>query len=258
VLTQNRERLYRQLLARLLAAYRRKADLLRAERVASFEKLRSDALDKAYEKVSDQYVKYANAKGPLVVKVAILSGFPDPDPGSLRAPSATDFAALRRFQAAKEVRSVIKKLDQDFRASMSATLKESNEMTDAQIAGLLAELEGQLAKIEENTRALAAQELGKTQKELRPLLGDQKPMVLAAEPTRTLQFQAATLHQPKVPAPVVSSQVVAEPQKELEAQLRVWLRVNRYVLGRKGTARDATREFLAWRKSFNPSPVPNP
>ncbi len=256
----NRERTYRQLLGRLQAAYRRRAALLRSELQAEFPSIRGDAMDKATAKISEKYQAYADVKGPLVVRVAILSGFPDPDPGSSRAPLPSDPTATRRFNEARQVRDKIGLLEKDFHAFSVGALAEATKEADAEIASRLAELERQLAQIEEETRRQAARELRRTQRELRPLLADSPPLKLPAVPAQEVAIPAVHITIPAIQSAIAPPEILAEPATKLKTELQIWLRVNRYVLAERGKARDATADFLAWRQQFqtHPNPIPTP
>lgn len=251
-IAHDRLQLFKQLQARLLATYRRKADRLRIDQLAHFAQLRSDALDGANQVISEKYKAYADQKGPLVIRLALLAGFPDPDPESRRTPSVTDVAGKRQFAEMKDLRLKIKSLDEGFDAAIQEVLRKTNKLTDAQIEELRSELERQIATEEASVKHLAAEEFEKSRKELRPLLADQPPLALHAVPAATMKFPEASVQPPEVPSPVVSEELRKEPRNRLEAELRIWLSLNHYQLVAKGKGRDATQEFLRWKQTIDP------
>ena len=81
------------------------------------------------------------------------------------------------------------------------------------------------------------------------MIADRPPMRFPAEAPVVRSFPPETLASTPVKGPTMPESIAKSDETLVEQELRIWLRVNRYVLSKNRLGRDATDEFLTWRQS---------
>lgn len=259
-IVRDRDKSFRAIVRRLHASYVREAEQVRAQKLDAFDPVRRRILSDALTMISKQYIGYANQVGPKVAKLAVLVGFPDPDPMSRRKVSTTDGVAIQVAATAKQLRAQITKLSADFKDFSARTLRDASAETDSKLTDLMDEVARQLADADAKANEAAQKQLAQTQSEIGPLLADKPPLTLPEVPQTTIMVRPPALGSDKVRMPESASRalLVADSEAQVKSDLQVWLAVNRFQLGRKGRDRDATKEFIAWRDHFKREPSRQP
>lgn len=198
------------------------------------------------DRLRADFEAHAETVGELRAKLAAIVGFPDPDPKSLRVPPSHDKSASAKFQDAKGLREQIIAQDTKFR-DLAATRMKSLEDERAQ---MLARLEYQtqeqrsraVERAREESKSVAQQSLSVLE---RTALSPETQLPAVAGVGSSVDSR------PRAPQPIQPGTSVVESAKALKEQLDAFLRVHNYRLAKaKGRARDATQEFVAWRKKF--------
>lgn len=196
----------------------------------------------------DRFMTYANQRGPLVARLALLADFPDSDPRSLRPSDPKQRIEAERIAEAKSMRSKIAALDQTYRVETDSFLAA----VDVRYRGRLGELERELEagrKAAEIRAEAAARKQLQDAVAISSILEKQTITNLPSEPSRSVTVPGSSKGldvKVKSHSPLPS---VLSNQDELE----VWAATHNYTLT-KGKGRNATQEFLKWRKQRNPGP----
>lgn len=236
--------IYRRLREVSFAEAKRDADAAVAALRPGYE----ERLDRVYDEARSIFLTYAEPAGAFRLQLTQIVGFPDPDPLSRKLPDSMDETAMRRFNSAKDLRETLATLSDMF-------WSEFGESVDAVESEYLRERaaiqRGMVERQEELDAAARAR--------AKEIVEGAKNGGLATP----LDLQAALPGEAGSGARVEGSVVVPnlpaerpldwqEAQRaELEAELRIWIATNRYRLAeRPGGARDATQEFIVWRKGL--------
>lgn len=250
ILAKNREQAIEQIGAGLRETYLRDVRHTQAQELAKLGPQLQQANAAALAENYRIFSAYAIKRGPLVAELALLAGFPDTDPTSQKTPPRRP-SLLQRFNRAKELRTQIASLDADYQ-------KQKGELyvkvgLDAQVA--LKKINDEIAQLtaqaDERARTEALQEVSREQAQLTAVLADKGAVSFPAEPGRSVTVQGT---QKRPPVPVVdvpgAAAVKAQELEAAKSDLQVWAAVRGYVISSDRThARDATAEFIAWRKT---------
>ena len=250
----NRDKTYRTIVRRLHDAYAREADNLRTLKLAEFGTVKAALTASAMKKVSEAYVKYADAVGPKIAKLAINAGFPDPDKLGRRKPSGIEGLDTLAYETSQQLRSEIATLKADFKRYSDTTLRAADADVDAKLTELLASVDRQVGDIDARAQDVASKEVSQAQAQLGSLLADRPPTPLPAIPESSVVVSSGSLTQPGRAA-LGGGPAVADDLEKVKRDLQIWLAVNKYVLRGKRQGRDATPEFIAWRNRFRLAPL---
>lgn len=233
-----------------------------AQKFAKDERKRlGDTYRSAYESVNPQirqrFEIYAEARCPVMIRLAFLVGWPDPDPDSLLKPDeSTRPVAVQRLNEAKQLRDKLRNFDLDYKKDVQSLLdKAESEANQEQTEALL-----RIAKMADELRAQAIKE-AESQVKLKPAelglrMTSNEPISFPAIPEKKIVLPESE----KLPAPpkVQSRMWSLSPEGRLELlnkQLLIWSKVNGYELAkRRSDGRDATKEFIRWRKNLKLGP----
>ena len=249
----NREKTYRTIVRRLHDAYLREADNLRAQQLAAFEPVRAKTMADAMKQISEAYVKYADAVGPKIARLAVTAGFPDPDKQGRRKPSGAEGLDTLAYDTSQTLRAEIATLKADFKRYSDSTLRAAGADVDAKLTELLASVDRQVGDIDAKAQDVAGREVSQAQAQLGSLLADRPPTPLPAIPETRVVVASGALPPPSRPT-YGSEPDRGDDVNKVKRDLDIWLAVNRYVLRTKGHGRDATAEFIAWRNRFRLAP----
>ncbi|MBV6459084.1 MAG: hypothetical protein HONBIEJF_02224 [Fimbriimonadaceae bacterium] len=209
--------------------------------------------DSAHASISALFSAYAAERGLPGLRLALRVGFPDPDPDSQRIADTRSLRQQRDYRIAKELRQEINKLDADYKAKALAILNRVEDQVKSDFAQLSRDLDSwrkeALDRARQEAEALA-------ERVNRPFTGDLESSLqekLGARPGVVVSIPAvrSTLQQPSVdPADATETW-----QEIARGQVRLWARLNGYTLvDRPGLGRDATQDFLAWRRTYQVGP----
>ena len=231
---------------RLKNAYMTEAALFESSEASSLDAEYAAWLDEAMAELHETFVLQAELVEPLRYRLTKIVGFPDPDPGSVKVPLATNEKATRNFEAARDLRQQIAALDAAYKKKVEDRLSAIEERRDARLRSIGSQ--GDVMRAEALRRAHAeadaVSQVALAELERTALDPEAR---LAAVPGASSSVNSGPLS--VLPPP--SSGGTVETKADVEAQLEVFLKVHGYRLSRRPAfGRDATQEFLQWRRKY--------
>lgn len=233
----------RQIAQRLSKTYLDEIDDLYREKRRALEPVRREELDALFREIRSRFEAYAKRRGPLLVALALLVGWPDPDPQSLLEPDPSNPRRLAAFKEAKALREKIQALDKRYDEGIRALFAAYQEGTDQAMADLMLEMEDLRAQKLRQAEEEARKQVESVRDQLHSLVVGDPSVTLESVPPKVVAFPSVSEAAPKPPERARSDARLQDAQADLE----IWLAQNRYALAPKGRARDATKEFIAWR-----------
>ena len=238
----------KQLTDGLLEAYLHDIDRFEKEKLATLEPDRDQALGKLFKSLSESFRAYARKRGPLVAELAFLVGFPDPDPGSTRQSESERRIDKERDARSKTLRSQIADLDK-------AYIGLSQKMVDDADAQYESEIEAvqQLIETMRDAADLRAQQearnLLKSDLSLQSVLEDTSALTLKPVPGKKVTIQPVEpLAAPKRVPFATREDIREQLLRDARIDAQIWADTRYYILDRGRRGRDATAEFLEWRR----------
>jgi hypothetical protein len=234
---------------RLRDYYRLQADAFDLEQNRDREISESGLYAEANIRIRLIFEDYADQRAPRVAKLAVLVGFPDPNPTSIPPRNPLRPAAQALFDEAKQLREELARLDDDFLTAVQEIL------SDVVIRGvaLKEDVMSRVMKFRDqmNRRAEqeAAAEVRTSIKELGLHLTEPSPLIVPGTPARTVRIPAEA---PLPPPPQVPSvgipRGLADRRRLMQNELSIWMGLNRFRL--QNGAKDLTKDFQAWRETY--------
>lgn len=256
VLALSREQAFNQIVSSLKDSYRAEIEHDRQIALVNLRPAEAAGLSEANKQYSEAFSAWADKRAPLVVKLALLATFPDPDPQSLKVPPKDAPLDVLRYKQAKPLREQIAALDKNFYAQKAAIFAQASSKAAQREQTVNSDFDAKIAQADVKANREADAEVIKEQEQLKAVLADKSVVEFPAEPGRTVTIQPT-------PAPVAPPSVDVPGKAELEDRLRsadasdlkIWAALKGYVISsnRRGV-RDATDEFLEWKKSHLASP----
>jgi exonuclease VII large subunit len=249
VIARNREQALRQIANRLRESYLQEIRRLERERLAELEPEARAAIEAALARLREIFIAYADERGPLLIRLSLIVGFPDPDPESRVRPTVDTPLARLRFAEAVEFRTQIANLDAQYEASVQRLFTDVADTQAIDVARIRAEIAEMQARADERAREEAFRQVQLEQEQIRSVLADQSAMVVPADPGAAVTIPGSD---PPVPPPAVPTpgraETLARFREAVENDLQIWAAVRGYTLTTRGAAgRDATSEFIEWR-----------
>ncbi len=254
-MAQSREQAFDQIASSLKDSYRAQIEHDRQVAVANLQPSEVAGLAEANKQYSAAFDSWANKRAPLVVKLALLATFPDPDPQSLKIPPRDAPLDILRYKQAKPLREQIAALDEGLRRKATIFANASSEAAQ-RLQALNGDFDAKIAQADAKANEEAGAEVTKEQEQLKAVLADKSVVEFPAEPGRTVTIQPTA---PPAAPPAVEVPGKAEMQEHMLAadvsDLKIWAALRGYVISsnRRGV-KDATDEFLEWKKSHLASP----
>lgn len=233
----------REIARRLVKTYLNEVDDLEAEHTRKLDPSLKARAETAFADIRSLFETYAQKRGPLLVKLAARSGWPDPDPDSLRVPDDSNKRRLQSFLIAKGLREQIKDLDARYDADVKKLIADYEADNRQTLAGMKIAIEELRSKKLEQAEAEARKQVESAREKIHSLVVGDPSVTLESVPQKEVAFPSAS---PKVLSPSVRS-VDSSAGEEIRADLQIWLAQNRFQLAKKGAARDATEDFKQWR-----------
>lgn len=213
--------------------------------MAALDALQNELTDDAFARIRLIFEAQADPVGLLRFELTALVGFPDPDPDSAAVPPPNHPPEARRLARAAAIRSQLRVLASQFRNDASSVLLEVASVVGARRSAMLAQLVERRDTLEQ---ALA--------REAAAILARGDIATVAPEVEREASVPAAEGRhvEGSAPPPTDLAWTPAAPKdvqdQRLRHDLRIWAAQQGVVpTGRRG-ARDATNEFIEWRKNF--------
>lgn len=230
------------------------AEVRRAKRRAdqTLDASRARAYADANDKLWESFNRYAEERSPLVAELALLVGWPDPNPHSKGDPAQLAPIPKATFLRAKALRESLNLLDDQFIEEVRQAFQLAKEATDDEVKKAEQQVEQVRLAMNQKADQEAFRQVRATPKELGLQLSGPSTVVLPAVPT----IKVKMLKPPHLPATarVRSLQIGArDPDRRwlIQHDLDIWLHLQRHFLApRSSAARDATEEFLTWRKNL--------
>ncbi len=254
---ENAQRLALEKLSkRLRTYYQREMRRYQAEQQRLLDAEQRKSFDLAWEIVYKIFKEYSAERAPNVARLALLAGFPDPNPNSVLPERPLTPVGQKLFDQAKGLRATIDKLDADYAAQAQVVLDAAMDQ-----AGLSASTEDSRIEIfgKELDKRSADEARGAVQQSFAELglkLADRHDLQVPATSGRTIKIPAES---PLARAPEVRSEGIpdgpADRRRLMEHELRIWAGLNRFdLVSDPKDGRDATQEFRTWRSTFKAGP----
>lgn len=238
-----RRRLERQIRALYETEIRAKeAELRRA--LAATEATQQETLSRA---IRTLFEAYANERAPLLARLSVLAGFPDPNPNSEPPPPTTGAVTRQKFEEAERIRRQMSLLQAKFLADVQELVNETDlSLSDARLR-LLRDLEEFRTELDLRAEREARRLVTDAAREMQLELTRLGRLTVPGTPSESLTI-------PPSPALTPIPQVTYDPKlfgeaarrEPVMAELHIWLGLQRYRLDSKGP--DRTDEFIAWRR----------
>ncbi len=245
-----RERTVRELARQLRNAYQREVDAIEAKRLADVPGVRAGALDKAWARVRTRFLAYANGRAAPAIRLALYSGFPDPDPAGRRKPDASQKIQLRRFERAQQARTTLLELDQTYETDVRRILADYDDEVASAITDIRVEIEKMRAEAEDRARKDALEQAAKQAEEIESVLSGSARVDLPARPGASSTIPA-TEPLPEPPKLEFSnrSRALDDRRNAVRSDARIWAaHFGVELVDKPDRAPDRTDEFVAWRK----------
>jgi len=237
-----------QLERQLRRFYAREARRFELEQLGALSDREQSLLIQASEEIRAEFERYATARMPLLARLTVLAGFPDPNPESKPPERPMGNVTQGRFDEAKSIRERMRQLDDDFDAFAAMMIDRIGGETALDRADTLVKIELFRSELNERAEREAREQVAAAVRELNLELTEAQRLVLPAVPDQ--RFELGT-RGPVAPAPSVEIDPrldsPAARRERLQGRLRIWLGLNRYTL--KPGARDATEEFIQWLRT---------
>ncbi len=201
-------------------------------------------------KIRPIFERWANERAPIFARLALVAGFPDPNPESIPSDRQLSANAKRRAEEAKQLRIDLKRIDAEFQAASKTLLASLLAKSASDQAALKLRIEEFANMLDKRAQEEARSQIRQAASHLTFKLADPTPLHLPeiAQKQVTIPAETPLERAPEVPS-MRSSVVKAQRRQMLEQELKIWLALNRYTLVQtpKGH-RNATNEFLTWRQ----------
>lgn len=242
----------RQLQNRLREVYFQELDRQQEEAIAALNPAMAQETERARQKQMAVFHQYAEDKGFKLARLALLAGFPDPDPNSKNP--KPEFAIAKRFRAeADSIRKDLKDLDARYDMAVQEILRNLEGSKDQMLTALKAKFVEARASAEERAGREASEQMTKLNKAFGQTLAEAREISVPGQPGKTLQAPPMDVRGklPKlVPLPLAGSR-----ESDLRNQLTIWKSVKGYrIVTAPSDGRDGTSEFLEWLRTHLPGP----
>lgn len=253
ILRQNRRDAYAELQKHLQEVYL--ADVRRSEQeqLDALKPAKDEAEQKARDELRRIFDAYASDRSQRVTRLALIAGFPDPDPRSLRQPVSDAKVVRQRAAEARRLRSEIANLDADYETAIRRLLANLGQDLEAALTNIKVNVEDARVRAEERARKDAASQVRTLEANLGQSLVAKGDTRLPALPAKSFaaSAQAGVIEQPKV-QPDIEGKNLEARMKRLRSELTIWLAVNGYREASDAAhGQDRTTEFSQWRRSHH-------
>jgi hypothetical protein len=233
-----------ELTRRLRETYLVEVRRIEQERLADLDPTKKAYTKVVFDRIRQIFDAYANKRGPLVIRLSFLVGFPDPDPASTRVPDSSRPLQKKRFDESKRLREQIVLLDKQYDASVVNELNSLRESNEEAFTRLKVDIEELRSKAEQQAIDEARKQINTNRDEVRSLIIDSPSVVLESVGKKKVAFAPAS--KPKMlKTPAVN---LSDGREEIKVDLDIWMAQKGYVLGSREKGVDVTLEFILWRK----------
>lgn len=210
--------------------------------------------DRAYQEavlaLREVFERYARTRGPVLAKLTIISGFPDPNPKS-NPPGANATKNQKHwFEVTKRYREDLKRIDDDYDSEARALLGSVSDEALESIQAINQRVVDFRAEMDLKAQREARKQVRTTMRDLGLQLADVTEAWLPDLASDSVRVGASP---PPKPAPDVPLEFARNGEKagreEMQSELRIWGALNRYrVIEPKPGIPDKTDDFIQWRQ----------
>ncbi|MFZ4507914.1 MAG: hypothetical protein ACOYON_09490 [Fimbriimonas sp.] len=250
----SQERAFRVLVTRLRRYY--ETETLRFAREKEDEYgLKESASYRAFlADLRTLFEKHSARRSPLAIKLALYAGFPSPDLNQRGGGLDVNLKA-KRVEASKALVASLGELDREFGIGVQGLLESVDDQLATNRAALAVEIEEFRSRMDQQADREATEQVRVEPRLLDLQLAARTDLIGEAIPAKSVRLPAVA---PQAFDPKVSSNRHLDRSADDYAQdLRIWAGIAGVELAKtpKGV-RNATKEFLAWRKTFQDGPSP--
>lgn len=248
-LEDNRARALRGLEDRLFRSYQRELDGLAAEQAQEWAEWVESVTLQADSDLRARFEQYGFANGPLLARVAFLTRFPLPDVAALPDPPIERVWARMRIEEARFKFDLMKGLEEGYRQDVERNERWMEEQLDAKRLAQSVRLTEQTSLYQERARSEASVAFQSTAQDFESRLAESSVLPFPQLPTGTVRLESTNPSTvPRWGREPVTSQ--RDPREELDHDLSIWARLRGFrLVSNSREGRNATTEFLEWRKS---------
>ncbi len=208
------------------------------------------AYQEANEKIRKAFEDWAGVRSNPFAKLALIAGFPDPNPTSTPPTRQLRPIEKYKFDVSKELRKDLKSIDGDFYAKSRLILNEVLDKTSADQAALELRIQDFASDLDKRAEKEARSQIRNAVSQLSFKLSEPTPVYLPEVPSRRIDISSESAVDP---APKVTVDGILQRTDDrrliLNNEVRIWAGVNRYQLvSTAKEGRDATHEFQIWRQ----------
>ena len=246
---QDLERRLRQFYENEIIGFR-----LKEEKAINGEEQAAYAL--ANVKLRPLFEKWAKERAPKFARLAVIAGFPDPNPTSKAPDDAANLAAKKRSAEAKTIRQELFVIDSEFQTESKSLIAALLAKSSTDQAALKLKVDAFASDLDKRAQAEARSQIRQANSKLSFQLTKPTPIQVPATQAHHITIPAEN---PLDPAPKVPSSGIlvstADRRRLLDHELKIWLALNRYTFSpiSKGH-RNATTEFQIWRQQHGAGP----
>ena len=215
-----------------------------------------EAYAQANAKIRPLFEAWARDRATKFAKLALIAGFPDPNPNSNPADKSLPLVIQHREEEAKQLRLELKKMDADFQQQSRLILAVLLSKSSSDQAALKLKIEEFASQLDKRAEDEARAQIRKAASQLTFDLANPEPIQLPATSAHHVTIPAENPLEPvrEVPSGGILDGT-ADRRRLLEHELRIWLALNRYTLSDKPTGhRNVTQEFQIWRVQHGAGP----
>jgi hypothetical protein len=252
MIVESQEQAQAELEARLKSVYQAQVARFNLEQERQRKDTAQKAVDAASEQIRAEFVAYAGVRGPVFTQLALLAGFPDPNPGNAPPAKPLPPVLAQRFQEAAELRKQLDQIDADFKvkvAKIVTAVSAEYGLDETQMMRRVSIFKDELDRRAEQE---AQQQVRKNLRDLQLELVQTRKLSVPGSPANSISLPA---EEPFAPVPEVPSSGILSGANDrlmlLRHELQIWAGLNDYsVVASPRSERDATGEFLSWRHKF--------
>ena len=249
LLSDDRRHTVKEIEARLRRLYGLAADRVTKAKYGDLDPKRTAALREAETLIHAAFATYAAQRGPKLARLALLVGFPDPDPTSTKSPDPARALAEARFVEAKALRSDIVGLDAAFARQTQGYLKDAQDKIDEDLTQMRIDIQQRKDDADARAEAEAARLAAVNEASLGLSSRSMRDVQLSQVAPESVQPTSGPTPPAMGPTSIeLDPTDTAGRIRALQSEVRIWAGIHGYSLVERGKGRDATEEFKEWAK----------
>ncbi|MBI5707146.1 MAG: hypothetical protein HZC36_09180 [Armatimonadetes bacterium] len=252
-LDRGRNAAMRALREKLYRSYAKEAEAWRLEQVPAqeaFARLQWDRVEEASSRLLQQS---APDQGVRLAELSFLVGFPAPATSGAKTSTSAAPWQVRRWERAQELLTEIQKMENDRIERRNGLLTEAQDAILASRAKVQLEYANRLDRALEMANEEAEQSARASRGEFRSDLASMPEPPTIQLPATPVGSRSIAGSAGREIASAQGAKVGPKPFSRARHDLEIWLALKGYRLATASEpARDATQEFIAWRRTHLP------